>query len=101
MDFHHLFQAILDLGSNFQYLILVISVTLLLLQNMLWSKQKFVGMMQSVCLTQEARQMNGTTSSSLSNDKYMKTCISYHMPLHHQRGDGLATQGRYQKKSCS
>lgn len=47
----------LDLGSNFQYLILVISVTLLLLQNMLQSKQNFVGMMQSICLTQEARQM--------------------------------------------
>lgn len=85
---------ILDLECNFQHLILVISVTLLLLHNILQSTQKFVGMKQLICLTQEARQMNRTASSSLNSDKYMETCVSYNMTLHHQRGDGLAIQGR-------
>lgn len=73
-----------DLRSNFWCLVLAISVTSLLLQNTLWFKQKFVGVMLSICLTWEARGMNRTVSSCLSSNKDTKACINYNILLHHR-----------------
>lgn len=81
-----------DLRSNFWCLILAISVTSLLLQNTLWFKQKFVGVMLSICLTWEARGMNRTVSSCLSSNKHTKACINYNILLHHQRDNGLCEE---------
>lgn len=81
-----------DLRSNFWCLVLAISVTSLLLQNTLRFKQKFVGVMLSICLTWEARGMNRTVSSCLSSNKYTKACINYNILLHHQRDNGLCKE---------